>query len=959
MPSITERIRQALGRRDGVPEDLMRELADTYSLEATRVNDRLSKAVALLHKGLRSEAIQSASLNPNAIDSAAALDFPEYDEWCEILQFYSIPLPQDLQRDMVDQLNEAMVDAQPLDAILKHHRRLAIARAPLAWRLKTLRRIAAIDSTNGVWQDDIELWERARVKQLEPDVKAAVASKDEQKLRSLFDELSNPTWRIEVDRDLARMVKAALDQINQSRTADELSKLAPAIYDAFCQFDEPVARTLLADWDRTLATFKSQPSPEWVEQVSGAAEWLKEIDREASEKNERAAALGKLDAALDRRADRHTLDSAFGALGQFDEPPPIELIQRYRLAVEQIEIAGKRRNQALLAAIAATAAIIVGVVFVWQRADRLEREILTAETQLRSMVDTKRLSDAETFWAKLESDSPSVAGDSRLTALNASLQSLLAEEASRAEQFVQYLTLADVQSPDAMDLSSLGKAESLAVTEDEKANAFGVRRRYTQWERDIETSQTTELLAQIALLKSRLDEIEKLPADQVPNTAMAEVLSSIDELASTNRRASTAAKSQVTSLKNRGVAIRDALRDRRMRQQAETEAFTRIVKSATLDDLERNLKAYSGAVPDSPIATEFAKTAEERKHWDLPEEWNALASAVATALDSPLTQQVVSTLLTKDKLLKSRLATNPAEASTGKWNDRLSLYDSRLKALQGLLGDLSDTVVADLYTVVESGGTGKRHFIYNHYYDSNKKTAFAGDTSRSLELVVNGSGAIKRSALLSSPFKVIEEPFATIRWLTVKHQTMASEFAKDWDRELLKLIAELRSRPELDFLVKEMLVSHLLAGAAEESSELGSQLVKELSLLSERARIRDTWYESAALSDKLAGEVEDVVIKRIAELYRSIPSVAQESAKLRKRKYTWVGCIVRDSDGSAVPHLQRAIQDGGQLTVTKPSDENPTQTDIVVVGKIIGGAPTFNSSSRDQVAGRPLFYVAD
>lgn len=958
MPSITEQIRQTLARRDGVPEDKMLELADAYSAEVTRVNERLSKAVALLHKGLRSEAIQSACLNPNAIDAAAALDFPEFDDWCEILQFYSIPLPQELQRDMVDQLNEAMVDAQPLDALLKHHRRLAIARAPLAWRLKTLRRIAEIDSTNGVWQDDIEVWERARVKQLEPDVKDAVATKDEPRLRALLSELTGSAWRIEVDRDLAITVKSAIDEINQTRVAGELSKLASSIYDAFCQFDEPAARKLIADWDRTAANFKSPVDPEWVEQVSGAVEWLKEIDREASEKRERAAALGKLDAALDRRADRHALDAAFGALSQFDEPPPIELIQRYRLAVEQIEIAGKRRNQAILAAIAATAAIIVGIVVVWQRADSLERQILSAETQLRSMVDNKRLLDAETFWSKLEADSPNVVRDSRLTALNASLQSLLVEDASRAQQFNQYLTLADVQSPDAMDLSSLGKAESLASTEDEKASAFGVRRRYTQWEAEIETNQTTQLLAVIAGLKSRLDEIEKLPADQVANTSLVEVLSSIDELASTYRRANTSAKAQVTSLKNRGVAIRDALRDRRMRQQAETEAIARIIKSATLNDLERNLKAFSGAVPNSPLTTEFEKAADERKHWDLPEEWNTLASAVATALDNPFTDQIVSNLIAQDRVLKTRLASNPAAASTGKWLDRMSRYDGRVKALQGLLGDLSDTVVADLYTMVDSDGQGKRHFIYNHYYDRMKAMLPKPDP-RSLELVANGSGATKRSDPLVGPFKVTQEPFATIRWLTVQHQSMTPTLAKDWDRELLKLIAELRSRRDLDSLIKEMLVAHLLAGTAEESPELASQLVKELALLSQRAHIRDTWYEPAPPSDKLASEIEEGVIKRIAELYRSLPSVSQESARLRKRKYIWVGCIVRDSAGNTMPHLQRTVDDNGQLAVARASAESPAQTDIVVVGTIAEGTPALNRNSRDQLAGRPLFFVAD
>src|SRR5690606_4326811 len=119
-------------------------------------NERLTKAVALLHKGLRSEAIQVVSLAPNALDAAAALDFPEFDSWCEILQFFGIAVPDELQRDLADQLNEAIVESQPLAGHLRQHRRLAIARAPLAWRLKILRRIAAMDPTNGVWEEDLE-----------------------------------------------------------------------------------------------------------------------------------------------------------------------------------------------------------------------------------------------------------------------------------------------------------------------------------------------------------------------------------------------------------------------------------------------------------------------------------------------------------------------------------------------------------------------------------------------------------------------------------------------------------------------------------------------------------------------------------------------------------------------------------------------------------------------------------
>ena len=161
MSTLPDEIRKALEKPDGISEETMSTLAARYDEQVRAVNERLDEAVALLRKNLRSEAIQSANRRPNVMEAAVALDFPERIEWQEILQFLSVPVPQQLDHDKVRQINEAIVETQPIDELLKQHRKLAIAKAPLSWRLKVLRRIAEVDSIESIWMEDVEDYEAA------------------------------------------------------------------------------------------------------------------------------------------------------------------------------------------------------------------------------------------------------------------------------------------------------------------------------------------------------------------------------------------------------------------------------------------------------------------------------------------------------------------------------------------------------------------------------------------------------------------------------------------------------------------------------------------------------------------------------------------------------------------------------------------------------------------------------
>lgn len=955
MPTLPEQIRQALGRRDGVSEEALRPLAIAYNTEVVRVNERLAKAVALLHKGLRSEAIQMASMSPNAIDAAAALDFPEFGEWCEILQFLGVPVPEELNRDLADQLSEAIVDTQPLEGLLTQHRRLAIARAPLAWRLKVLRRIAEMDPMNQVWEEDIETWETARLKQIDLDVNRALTSGDPVTIQSLHQELTQSAWRIPPSSSLAKRLSAALAQLNDDAVTAELATIAPKLHEAFCEFDEPAARRLLLTWNEVQSRTKRPLAPELTEQVEGAIDWIAEMDRESAVRAERAAALARLESALDRGDDRVRLDAALNACNRFDEPPPIELIHRYQLAADHLDNAAKRRNQTILAGIACVAMIAVGLIIQWQRTAAHERAVVDAETQLKGLLDQSLLTEATSFLDRTAAEHPDVATDSRITSLESRLQGMMSAENSRATQFADYLATADVEQATDMDFSALAKAEGIAKTEEEKAAAFRVRRRYSAWDNEIQAEHTRDLVALVTNASRELDRIEETPADQVDTEDINQVVSQLEEGAKKLRRADSSTKEQVTTAATRARSMRDALAERRKRMQAEKFAVSKMLKASSLDELAYSLVAYGKALPDSAMADEYAKTADERKHWDRPEVWNRFIDTVVTDLRKEITTTTASKFATSESNLRSSISQNLAESGSSDWRKRFSEAAKRSALASRILGELPETVIADLYTTVESEGQGDRYFVYKSYYDSNRDRFT--NARISLEIISNDSGAIKAGVLLKGPFKVVEEPHATIQWLTGLHQTDTSQILTDWDGFFLKTIGQLRLRPGLDKQHKEMLLQHLLAGASEGSDWLSRQVVQELLVLRNRVRTREFWYEPTELSDALDAEVESKVIPKIATLYRSRRTPEADAADLQRRRYAWVGFLYREESGNIKAVINKAITQAGTLAVARPSINDPSKTDIIRVGMHDGTQASLTENQSEQIAGRPLFFL--
>ncbi|HBV63523.1 MAG TPA: hypothetical protein DEF45_10925, partial [Rhodopirellula sp.] len=387
MPHLPDEIRQALEKPDGISEETMQPLAERFDDEVRAVNERLNEAVALLRKNLRSEAIQAANRRPNAMEAAASLDFPELPEWEEILQFLGIGVPQRLDQDKVQQLNEAIVEGQPIEELLKQHRRLAIAKAPLSWRPKVLRRIAEVDEMNPIWLEDIESYEVARSKTLADEVNAAIKSSDHPTIERLYAEFTKTSWVTPPPQKLVDSLKRAISQRQIDAQLTALKQTAERLHAAFSEFNESAARSLSTQWQNQCQSFGKTVPSDLLEEVEPAITWLAELDSYAAVAQARDKALVELESTLDARRDLPALQKAFTRASGFDEPVPQALEQSFRTSVQEIQLAGKRKTQLRIASIVAATLLVAGAVAFWQYRLLQERRITQAVTQFSSLVD--------------------------------------------------------------------------------------------------------------------------------------------------------------------------------------------------------------------------------------------------------------------------------------------------------------------------------------------------------------------------------------------------------------------------------------------------------------------------------------------------------------------------------------------------------------------------------------------
>jgi hypothetical protein len=342
--------------------DGLRELASADADACREANERLRRCEEFLNKGLRSEAIQLAEIEPVLLDLLAVLDFPERSRWEELSALYKLPAAGPLRLSSATILNRAYAEEQPLVPLLRQHRRLALMRAPLVARLEVLRQLARADRMNAIWGQQIGELERARHGQLQAAAEQALARDDLHGLFAVWDEIEKTLWQEHPPESMVITLSREVAQRVHLRAGVELERLAGELVAAHTANDAERARRLLEDWDRFSQEVMLKPEDPLNKRVTPVKRWVAAQDRRQSEALAYQADLEKLEQALDAKTPAGKLEMLYEAVRGHPRGVPAPLEQRYRAHQETVARRARRRKQIILAVIVGCSLLGLGLL---------------------------------------------------------------------------------------------------------------------------------------------------------------------------------------------------------------------------------------------------------------------------------------------------------------------------------------------------------------------------------------------------------------------------------------------------------------------------------------------------------------------------------------------------------------------------------------------------------------------
>ena len=931
--------------------DFLRDSAAMYAEACAEVNDRLRRVGRLLHRGLRSEAIQIAEEEPNLLDMVAMLDFSELPTWREMLVQWEMAEPPQLLIDLAADLNKAYADQQPLESLLKQHRTLALARAPLTSRIYTLRQIRDADAGNEMWGADLGLMERARLKQIGAEAEGAQRTRDVATLVRLSDELRAKGWTVERPKALMETVEKFHSQVAAAAARRTLEQLDYELNDAYMAFDVAKARKLRERWLEAAATAGLTAEDELSLRAVPALDWLAEQDRQDAGKRQFQLATAQLQQALDDGAKSGELERLYRAATLFDEPLP-ELLQRrveQTLAAEGITTRRKRRL--LVAGISAILALMIGGIGYWMNQQAFAREVKESSSSLANLIDKGAYAQAQDFLNGVTATSPKVALSSEVQAQKLRLDQEVADEQARVRRFQEFISKAGDPAAGESDRSALVEAKKLAVTEEEKVTIATLERAFNEADRAKVKALDERLSQRIVELQDKLATLDRSPPDD-DQQRTADLTRLGQEIANAKEQfnqASAAMLVQLDPLQVRINAVSQGILARR--RQADFRAqITQSVGNA--EAFVAALNAFAESFPDSSIAGNVAMLPGELPLWKGLQEWSDFES---TNFGTGLPRSAKA----------ARDAMNRGEELTAAYGDlpfveRFELRKPYLASVVAREPESGDPVVSELSRLVRdplisglrmiSDKNGSRYYCRKEPVDSG--TSFAFDYLAGFDLGER-PGAIRKDLVAFNGPAPQSEVAREIG------QVVAELSTQSWESSFRRILKSIDDRDDLDPILKLILLQKLVESGVSGSAVLGEGFREYQQALSEgNVDLSVPW-----MSPKDEGAVKER--NRAETLLTTLPSMddafAKAASQLQTLKgpsegsYSWIGWLAHAEDGNwRVETSTGQVSDGKLVVIAKPPGGKTAVIEVIGEAKA-GEAKVASGTSSALVEGRPVF----
>jgi hypothetical protein len=950
---------------DPAKQESVRQLAAAYATACQEAGTRLRRCADFLQNGLRAEAIHLAEVEPNLLDELSILDFPEREQWEQICVSYAFPPPGQINFSLAEALNEAYAESLPLEGLLRKHRLLALARAPLTQRLTLMRTIAAKDTTNPLWKEDIQAFEKARQRQLEQEAQQAVAQDDADRVFMLNEELRQTRWLTPVPPSLTKYVSGAANRFLQRELRERLELLAAQLTEAMNTLDVGLGRQLRPQWDAVIMEIDLPGDDPLRQRPAAALDWLRQEDRQEAQHRKFLAALEDLRVVLTGPGSREEITAAYQAALQFEEAVPADVEMAYQSRLAGLARAKRRLQLIIAGSVAAVLLLTGGLTAYFVHENGKAARAREAAEQLEQLLETRQMQKAQATLESLEEKEPAIAKLPELARIRERFQEEVARERRRKEAFRQAVAEARAALDENALNASLHKARSQTPLSEEEQQILA------RLEKDKKSSQAKSQKERDSAFQAQLDDLKpwlrgleaavEKAADSPESLQRAgEIQEQLDRLRKLAEAASPTLREQARELTGRLESARTAIAVQSEENRL-VDAFTRGLHTPdNLAPYARALGAYIQRFPNKSRTEDFRQVLREVSLWEQLTSWHQLVAADAARLYG-LTPKDARTLADRcNRFVQGRRLVVDA--------DRITSFVKTVEAIAQQDATAPNTAAAKLHSRFNAGYVKDVWFVR---LEGDKVYYLNGDPQVEIEAAIkkgkNGYTNIKYLVNFSGTEKSLPLYPSKLRGYARAPQALVAAEAERllsratperWDDALLELGERVCKEKDMDPVLRYCLFKAVLDAASKSSYSLEPLLApcyrdlksadvdEAADWINPESECKDPRDRAGRLFDRMAPL--DSLKKEAAKRRQELALAAAES-DVRLLGWLW-----RDRGGNWICRQAVDYHEPSELCVLVPLGADSAR--FVVVGAIQDGKITLDAAGREAlVEGRLVF----
>ena len=914
--------------------DQVEGLCSQYRMAVNEVNLRLLECDTLFQSGFKAEVVQEAERSPNLIDTVGLLDFTDLDLLREMVSTFQLdPLPS-LRHDIAASINECYSENQLVDRILRQFRLYSLALAPLKDRLALLRKLNMLDDSNVGWAEDVLVFERARISQIQKEIQIATKNRDGRKLQKIYEELQSAEWAEKPPSTIARSIKSSIKQYRD----EDLAKVATALFiefdAAYRERDVDQCKTLLPQVEMYFNDHEGSFDPDQTSTILEIQEWLNKVDEAEEAEMYFKRLLEQLERELDSGANIKQIERTFHTICRLEKPIPDRILKRVEEAIEKSDHERWRKFVLKVGAVVVTMIVVSITAGLIYRGKTRDRRVAEYNTKLNEMITGMRLDEADNFLEELTMTDPGLINRPEIVKRQSELAEAQDLETKRLNSFEESKQQVKILIKNASTSfaeikrvqSMIQDAEKQARLPEEKAVIDQFMTQLLTYQRDLQKSVDDKFSARFEPLKKEFE------AEPDSIAAFRNLLVSLTDLRKESKEVTQEKLvliEPIVEQLNRLIVAKERME----KEKRDLDNLAREFKD-TRTFIEA-LKVYSNLHPESTNAGLLKPIIEtEAPVWYQLEEFAGVQQELKAIQKSQLTSKHALRLLDQWKEYKASVDFHPVFKQEPNVIATLVAYSKRDLGVEGSLTERIQSENLLGHPSIQKAKylcnlDGKAYYLENAPTQNGAGTVWRyrkyldpemnrtdGSSIRSNELDLNKSFPPE----WSNGLKVVSDPIMN---------SLLKFKGDSWDDTLGKLILDIQKEIRIDHVLKYRTMRLLIEIANQGSPVLNEVFETHLKVLKQSGVNLDVNWVNP--------DIKETILARMAlkPVFDRLPDVDNSRKRLKQKLenqpkltsgviYECIGVARNGDEGSKWETLRstKRIENDGDIFVLKTGAES-------------------------------------